>query len=193
MDALALKEEKCKVLAVKLQNAEQQVDDLPSERAVVRSCITDITCLLYYIIETRDSMISITSGVRYVISFGGCFETGVLFETRGRIWLYFSKERTSQSPSKPVVKKEPKGKETLFENEPFIGYDDEDEEPDEAELKRRKVRKAELNENARIVKEAEEKERAENEAHATLKSRMLLFHSASNVVCFLLKAHEAPV
>lgn len=64
----------------------------------------------------------------------------------------------------------------MFENEPFIGYDDEDEEPDEAELKRRKVRKAELNENARIVKEAEEKERAENEAHATLKSRMLLFH-----------------
>nr|KAJ0215179.1 hypothetical protein LSAT_V11C300140950 [Lactuca sativa] len=126
--------------------------------------------------HTDQEAFQYSSGVRYVIPFGGCFETGVLLETRGRMWLYFSKERTSQSPSKPVVKKEPKGKETLFENEPFIGDDDEDEEPDEAELKRRKVCEAELNENALIVKEAEEKERAENEAHATLKSRMLLFH-----------------
>ncbi|CAI9272178.1 unnamed protein product [Lactuca saligna] len=53
-------------------------------------------------------------------------------------------------PIKPIIKKEPKGKENLIEDEPIID-DNEDEEPDEAELKRRKARDAELNETQRIV------------------------------------------
>ena len=74
----------------------------------------------------------------------------------------------------PIIKNEPKGKEKLIEEEPIID-NDEDEEHDKAELKRRKARDAKLNETQRIVKEAEEKERAQREAHATLKSIMLLF------------------
>lgn len=62
----------------------------------------------------------------------------------------------------------------MVNNEPIID-DDEDKEPDEAALKRWKTREVELNENAHVVKEAKEKERAEKEAHATLKSKMILF------------------
>ena len=60
MDALALKEEKCKVLDTKIQHAQQKVDDLLAEKAVTRSWISDINGLLSDIIETRDPMISIT-------------------------------------------------------------------------------------------------------------------------------------
>ncbi|CAI9296981.1 unnamed protein product [Lactuca saligna] len=48
-------------------------------------------------------------------------------------------------PTKPIVNKEPKGKEKLIEEEPIID-DDEDKELDEAELKRQKARDVELNE-----------------------------------------------
>ncbi|CAI9303078.1 unnamed protein product [Lactuca saligna] len=62
-------------------------------------------------------------------------------------------------PAKPIVKKEPKGTEKLIEDEPIID-DDKDVEPDEVELKEWKARDTELNETQRIIKEAEEKERA---------------------------------
>ncbi|CAH1417316.1 unnamed protein product [Lactuca virosa] len=59
-DSLALKSEEAKVLSTKLEASEKQVNDLLSERAVMRSCITDVTGMLSDIIETRDSMITIT-------------------------------------------------------------------------------------------------------------------------------------
>lgn len=55
-----------------------------------------------------------------------------------------------------------------------IIYDSEEDEPDELELKQRKAREAEIDENQRIVKEAEEKEKSEREAQVTLESRKLL-------------------
>lgn len=60
MDALVRKTEKVKVLDIKVQQFEKQVKDLLAERAVVRSFITDVTGFISNIIETRDSMISIT-------------------------------------------------------------------------------------------------------------------------------------
>ena len=60
MDALALKQEKCKVLETKLQYGQKQFDDLRAEKAVTRTCISDVTGLLSDIIKTRDPMISIT-------------------------------------------------------------------------------------------------------------------------------------
>ncbi|CAI9263693.1 unnamed protein product [Lactuca saligna] len=84
--------------------------------------------------------------------------------------------------AKKTEKKEPKGTEKLIEDEPIID-DDEDKEHDEAELKRRKARDAELNETQRIMKEAEEKEKVEKEAHATLKSKMF---------CALVKVVNVP-
>ncbi|CAI9270017.1 unnamed protein product [Lactuca saligna] len=73
---------------------------------------------------------------------------------------------------KPIIKKEPKGKEKLIEDETIID-DDEDEGPDEAELKRQKPCDIELNETQRIVKEAKEKERADKEAHVGLMSKSI--------------------
>lgn len=60
MDALTINEEKCKVLETKLHYTKKQVEDLLSEKAVARSCISDVTGLLSDIIETRDPMNSIT-------------------------------------------------------------------------------------------------------------------------------------
>ncbi|CAI9301953.1 unnamed protein product [Lactuca saligna] len=45
---------------VKLENVEKKVKDLLSEREVMRSCISNVTCLLLDIIKTKDSMITFT-------------------------------------------------------------------------------------------------------------------------------------
>lgn len=66
-----------------------------------------------------------------------------------------------------------KGKEKLI-NERSID-DSEEEEPNEHELKRRKAREAQIDEHNRIVREVEEKEKAEREAQVTLETRKLLF------------------
>ncbi|CAI9271301.1 unnamed protein product [Lactuca saligna] len=123
MDALARKTEKVKLLDQKLQRSERQVKDLLSEKAVVRSCITDVTSLLSDIIETRESMISIMKQG----------EEGA------------SKVEPPKVLAKPIIKKESKGKEKLIKDEPIID-DDEDEAPNGDEFKRRKARDAELNE-----------------------------------------------
>ncbi|CAI9280707.1 unnamed protein product [Lactuca saligna] len=57
---LARKTENVKVLDTKLQQSDKRVHDLLSKKEAVRTCITDVTSLLSDIIETRDSMISIT-------------------------------------------------------------------------------------------------------------------------------------
>ena len=182
MDALARKTEKVKVLDLKLQHSEQQVKGMLFERAVVRSCISNVTSLLSDIIETMDSMISIIVRKHLAEKIISLF--AMLHRLHG-----VSPQSSDQKlggeggsgndeppkvPAKHIVKKEPKGKEKLIEDEPIID-DDKDEEPNEAELKRQKAREEELNENQRIVNEAEEKERAEKEVQVTLKSRMLLF------------------
>ncbi|CAI9303712.1 unnamed protein product [Lactuca saligna] len=91
-----------------------------------------------------------------------------------------SKVETNEPPKdpikSPVIKQEPKKKEKLFSEEPII-EDSKDEESDEAELKRRKAREVEIDEYARNVREAEENERVEKEAQATLKRKCYYFLS----------------
>ncbi|CAH1433570.1 unnamed protein product [Lactuca virosa] len=60
MDSLAIKTERVKVLTVKLEQDEKQVQDLITKRAVTKNCISDITGLLLDVIETRDSMVTIS-------------------------------------------------------------------------------------------------------------------------------------
>ncbi|CAI9299910.1 unnamed protein product [Lactuca saligna] len=119
MDALPIKEEKFQVLETKLQYAHKRVDDLIAEKAVTRSCIYDVTGLLYDIIETRNLMISIT----------------VKKHLADKLRPVFAMLHRLEGVSQPT----------------------EDEEPDEAELKRRKARESEIDDHARIIKEAEEK------------------------------------
>ncbi|CAI9298866.1 unnamed protein product [Lactuca saligna] len=59
MDAISVKTEKFKVLTIKIENVEKQVNDLLSENAAMKSYIIDVTSMLLDIIETRDSMIMI--------------------------------------------------------------------------------------------------------------------------------------
>nr|KAJ0214162.1 hypothetical protein LSAT_V11C400209650 [Lactuca sativa] len=86
----------------------------------MRSCVFDVTGLLSDIIETR------------------YFEDDVLSKTRGRKENIF-KVQTNENPKAPikppVIKQQLKRKEKLFNKEPIID-DSEDEEPDEAKLKR---------------------------------------------------------
>lgn len=60
MDTLAIKTEKVKVLTIKLENDEKQVNELLSEKAAMKSYIVNATGMLFDIIETMDSMIIIT-------------------------------------------------------------------------------------------------------------------------------------
>ncbi|CAI9263909.1 unnamed protein product [Lactuca saligna] len=60
MDDLAVKTEKVKVLYVKLNHANKRIEDLLSEKVVMKSCITGVNSLLLNIIETIDSLITIT-------------------------------------------------------------------------------------------------------------------------------------
>ncbi|CAH1444226.1 unnamed protein product [Lactuca virosa] len=65
-----------------------------------------------------------------------------------------SRKEGPKAPVKPIVKNEPKGTEKLFRDDPILDNEDE-EEPTEEELKRRKVCEAELDEHQRIIREAE--------------------------------------
>ncbi|CAI9264617.1 unnamed protein product [Lactuca saligna] len=163
----------------KIEKANLKVKDLLSERAVMRSCISDVTSLLLDIIESRDSMISII--VRKHLADKLTVVFAMLHRLQGVSPQSSHQKQVGEGgtgndeppkvPTKPIIKKEPKGNEKLIEDEPIID-DDEDEEPNEAELKRRKAYEEELNENQRIIEEAEEKEMVEKEAQATLKSKI---------------------
>ncbi|CAI9259665.1 unnamed protein product [Lactuca saligna] len=185
IDALAIKEEKCKVLETKIQYDEKQVDDFLAEKALTHICISNVTRLLSDITKTRDPMISITVKKHLSEMLRLVFATlhhlegvskPVSFHKQGGEGS--SKVQTNEPPKSPikplVIKKEPKRKEKLFSEETIID-DIDDEEPDEAELKRWKAHEAEIDEHTRIVRKAKEKERAEKEAQTTLKSKMLLF------------------
>ncbi|CAI9260600.1 unnamed protein product [Lactuca saligna] len=132
-----------------------------TEKVKVRSCIFDVTGLLLDIIKTRDSMISITVRKHLADKLSPVF---VMFHHMHGVSPQGSDQKQGgeggsgkveplKVPAKPIVKKEPKTKEKLIEEEPIID-DDEDDDPDEAELKRRKARDAELNKTQRIIKEA---------------------------------------
>ncbi|CAI9280416.1 unnamed protein product [Lactuca saligna] len=60
MDKLTVKTEKVKVLTVKLEQVEKQINELLYEKDAMKSCIADVNSLLSDIIKTRDSLITIT-------------------------------------------------------------------------------------------------------------------------------------
>lgn len=60
MDQLAVKTKKLKFLTVNLENVEKKINELLSEKAVMKSCVADVNTFLSNIIETHDSMITIT-------------------------------------------------------------------------------------------------------------------------------------
>ncbi|CAH1453517.1 unnamed protein product [Lactuca virosa] len=178
-DSLSLKTEEVKVLSVKLDTSEKHVNDLLSQRAVMRSCITDVIGMLSDITETRDSMITISMCKHVAEKLSPVF--AMLHKLEGVSDQSFnqkqggegvsggSRKEEPKAPVKPVFKQEPKGKEKLFSEEPIVDNSEDEEELDENELKKQKAREDALHEHQRIIREAEEKERAEKEAQATCK------------------------
>lgn len=59
MDELAVKTEKMKVLNVKLSYANKQIDELKSEKVVIKSCVSDVNVDLYNLIETCESLLAV--------------------------------------------------------------------------------------------------------------------------------------
>ncbi|CAI9289457.1 unnamed protein product [Lactuca saligna] len=134
--------------------AEKQVKDLLSERAVIKICITDITVLLSNIIETRDSMITITVRKHLAENLSTVFAMLHLLEgvPESSNIPKQGGDQPKKTLAKPIVKieSEPNGKEKFFYEEPIID-NSEDEELDEDELKKRKASEAKLDEHQRIV------------------------------------------
>lgn len=60
MDKLAQKTEKSKVLTLMLNYDNKHLDDLESEKAVVKSCVLDVKHYLHRLVETRDSLLSVS-------------------------------------------------------------------------------------------------------------------------------------
>ncbi|CAI9293820.1 unnamed protein product [Lactuca saligna] len=146
MDALAIKTEKVKTLSVKLEQFEKQVQDLLLEKAVIKSCITDVTVFLSYLIEARDLIIPITmrkylsENIRPTFTIlhrleGVPESSSILKKVGDQI------QPTSEKP-KPAVKRmpilksetKPKDKDKLFSDDPIID-NEEEEDLDEAERK----------------------------------------------------------
>lgn len=60
MDKLAENIQNAKVLSVKLQYTNKCVDDLESEKTVVKSCVSEINQYLQRLVETRDSLFTVS-------------------------------------------------------------------------------------------------------------------------------------
>ncbi|CAH1453591.1 unnamed protein product [Lactuca virosa] len=120
------------------------------------SYITDVTGMLSDIIETRDSIITITMRKYLAEKFRPVF--AMLHHLEGVSNQSFNPKQGGESVAgglkkegptahvKPIVKNEPKGEEKLFCDDQIIDNEDE-EEPTEEKVKRRKVREAELDEH----------------------------------------------
>ncbi|CAI9302669.1 unnamed protein product [Lactuca saligna] len=135
----------------------------------MRSCISDVTSMLLDIIDTRDSMISITmrkhlqeklkpifsmlhhlegvSDQAFNPNQGGERMTGCGSRKENMAGRSRKVEpKAPKAPVKPIVKPEPKDKETLLHDELLIDNDS-IEEITEEELKRQKLRAAEMDEH----------------------------------------------
>ncbi|CAI9287310.1 unnamed protein product [Lactuca saligna] len=142
--------------------------------------------------KTRDPLIPITikkhlvdkirPGFTILNRLEGVSEFSILPKQGGE----HTKDQSAKEPQKTVgisgetemlkTMNKLKGREALDSKGKGKLIDDSDEEgPDEHELKRRKSREAEIDENNQIVREAKEKARVEHEAQLTLESRKLLF------------------
>lgn len=60
MDQLALKTEKAQLLSVKLTYANKHIEDMESEKAIVKCSVSDVNKYLQNLIESRDSLVTVS-------------------------------------------------------------------------------------------------------------------------------------
>lgn len=60
MDKLVAKTEKVMVLSLKLNYANKHLDDLKTEKVVIKRCISEINQYMHRMVETRDSLLNVS-------------------------------------------------------------------------------------------------------------------------------------
>nr|KAJ0197850.1 hypothetical protein LSAT_V11C700361140 [Lactuca sativa] len=179
MDELVSKTTQLKTKNLQLSQANNEVNQLRSERAVVNSCVSDGHAILLSVLEAHDPILTISARHCLVDKFRPAL--GMLSRIEGVSEAMVPSEQggdglTSSSQPPPMSQPPPtsqsgpkdKGKGPIVE-------DSDDEEEIIAEALNRKAREREIDLNAKIVKEAKERERRLKEAQDLLESKKTLF------------------
>ncbi|CAI9266380.1 unnamed protein product [Lactuca saligna] len=60
MDKLSIKTEKEKVVSTHLSHANKEIEDLKSEKAIIKRCVADVNAHMHNLIKTRDSLLTVS-------------------------------------------------------------------------------------------------------------------------------------
>lgn len=197
MDKLVQKTEKAKVLFVNLNYTTTHLDDLDSDKTIFRSYILDINQYLQRLMETHDSILTISVRQHFsdklkpvftLVNQLECVLGCRVIPKTGREQFIQEKIQKEQPQLKPKSNEQheqkpkvdqngneasgSKGKENIVDD---FEEEEEEEEISEGEKLIRKNQDKELDEIMRVIKEEEAKEREPHEAKATLESQKTLF------------------
>ncbi|XP_023757881.1 flocculation protein FLO11-like [Lactuca sativa] len=161
MDEVSRRTNQLKLQTHKLRTARAEIDDLKSEREVIRSFATDVPSILLHLIEVHDPLVTITTQRHLAEKLRSTLD--VLSRIEG---VSQKKQETNQPPpSTSKTAAEPKGNEALVSNKEKkkkkIGEDDTDNEEDDVyvEVLRKPIPKVDSSEKR--TGEMSKKERAE--------------------------------
>lgn len=187
LDELTRQTTLIKTQSVWLTQAHKEIEELKYELHVMKSWVSDVYALLSNILDTHDSVLTITArrhladilrpGLDTLSGLPGVLAS-VFTPQQGGERTEDLPNQTLQQPLKSQVSTGPKDNEALGsgvneKDKGIMGEEEEEEETKEAALKRKK-RDREFDENSRIARKAEERERKHKEAHDTLESRKIL-------------------
>ncbi|KAL7605732.1 hypothetical protein Lser_V15G20073 [Lactuca serriola] len=170
MDELALKTTQLKTKNLQLSQVNNEVNQIHSERVVVKSCVSDVHIILSNVLEAHDPILTLS--VQRHIADKFCHALGFLSRIEGVLETTVPPKQGSH----PEPKKTEHASGSGFKAKGKGTVDDSEEEEETiAEALKRKAREREIDLNAKIVKEAEEKKRILKEAHDLLESKKTLF------------------
>ncbi|KAL7603436.1 hypothetical protein Lser_V15G20514 [Lactuca serriola] len=187
MDELALKTTQPKTKNLQLSQANNEVNQLRFERAVVKSYVSYVHAILLNVLEAHDPILTIS--VRRHLSDKFRPALGMLSRIEGVSETMVPPKQGGEglaSSSQPPPTSQPQKKKTEhasgsgFKAKGKVTMDDSDEE-EETNVKalKRKSREREINLIAKIVKEGEENERRLKEFDMPITPKAFVFH------CFL--------
>ncbi|CAI9269411.1 unnamed protein product [Lactuca saligna] len=145
MDKLVRHTNQLKLQTHKLRSAHAEIDDLKSEKEVIRSSAVEVHCILLHLIEGHDPLVTITTrrhladklrpALDVLSRIEGVPVVGVQPQQGGEKEFKQEKQETNQPlPSSPKPAAEPKGNEASFsikeKKKKKIGEDDTDNEDD---------------------------------------------------------------
>ncbi|XP_023750787.1 uncharacterized protein LOC111899139 [Lactuca sativa] len=183
MDELAHQTTMIKTQGVRLIQAQREIDELKSKRTVMKTYVFDVHALLSNLLDAHDSVLNITirrhlveklrPGLDLLSRVAGVPES-VATPQQGGDQATKDQEQQKQPPKPSIELKGNKASSSSKHDKGKCILEEEEEENDDVALKIRN-KDRELDENSRIAKEAEERERKQKEAHDLLESRKILF------------------